>query len=111
LHALPLAVVGDGGHFFTFSPFSEILSRNARLRTASSVLFSRSAIATELSPDAAIFLRRSSSVIVQGWRIPLIIFPSSSALQNAHLAQLHLDRLNAFCAEGVGGSLFRADQR
>jgi hypothetical protein len=48
---------------FAFSPVNGILSRNARFRTALSVLFSRSAIATGLSPDVAIFLRRRKSFV------------------------------------------------
>jgi hypothetical protein len=61
-------------HFsFAFSPFSGIRNRNARLCIASLVFFNRSAIAAALSPDVAIFLRRSSSTIVQGCRVPLII--------------------------------------
>jgi hypothetical protein len=33
------------------------------------------------------------------------------APQNVQLAQLLLDRVNPFCADGICGSLFRADQR
>jgi hypothetical protein len=73
---------------FAFSPVNGILSRNARFPTALSVLFSRSAIATGLSPDVAIFLRKSSSVIVQGWRIPLIIYllPSTGRRASPEIA-------------------------
>jgi len=94
---------------FAFGPVNGILSRNARFRTALSVLFIRSAIATGLSPDVAIFLRKSSSVVVQGWRIPLIIYllPSTGRRASPENGSGHLKQpapANELSNQEVGNS-------
>jgi hypothetical protein len=58
-------------------------------------------------PLSQSFARKLLSVLARARRFHLV----RSLFQKVQLAQLLLDRLNPFCADGICGSLFRADQR